>query len=74
MVAERLVGPLQVLNGLEEADLVNLARLILKGWNPFDPAFRRMENPPCRTIRRRARRGTTGGTLGRDRRARRRGP
>ena len=37
MVAERLVGPLQVLNGLEEADLVNLARLILKGWNSFDP-------------------------------------
>ena len=35
MVAERLVGPLQVLNGLEEADCVNLARLILKGWNPF---------------------------------------
>ena len=35
MVAERLVSPLQVLNGLEEADCVNLARLILKGWNSF---------------------------------------
>ena len=35
MVAERLVGPLQGINGLEEADCVHLARLILKRWNPF---------------------------------------
>ena len=34
-VGRSLVGPLQVLNGLGEADLDSLACLILKGWNPF---------------------------------------